>query len=285
MTVNFVKMHGAGNDYILIDGFRDRPARPGPLARRMCDRRWGVGADGLILLLPSTRAAVGMRMFNPDGSEAEMCGNGIRCLGKLAHERGYVETAGFTVETKAGLREVRLVRAGGLRATLEVGMGEPVLERSAIPVARGEGPCLGERLRVGRWELTVSCLSMGNPHCVVFIDGLDRSGGLDDFPVGELGPKVENHPFFPRRTNVEFVEVVSRRRIRMRTWERGAGETLACGTGASAAVAAGVLAGRLDRRVTVEVLGGRLRVRWPEGGQVYLSGPAETVFEGRWPGG
>ena len=283
--MNFVKMHGAGNDYVVIDGFRERLTRPGGLARRMCDRRRGVGADGLILLLPSARAEVRMRMFNPDGSEAEMCGNGIRCLGKLAHERDYVKAARFTVETKAGLREVRLLRGGGPRARLEVGMGEPVLDRAAIPVARGRGSCLGERLRVGRWELTVSCLSLGNPHCVVFIEGLDWPGGLADFPVGELGPQVENHPFFPRRTNVEFVEVASRRRIRMRTWERGAGETLACGTGASAAAVAGVLAGRLDRAVTVEVLGGRLRVRWPEGGEVYLAGPAETVFEGRWPGG
>ena len=165
---------------------------------------------------------------------------------------------------------------------MEVGMGEPVLDREDIPMAGGSGRFLGERLRVGRRELTVSCLSMGNPHCVVFIEQSGRAGGLEDFPVAKLGPKVECHRLFPQRTNVEFVEFVSRRRIRMRTWERGAGETLACGTGASAAVVAGILAQRLARRVTVEVLGGRLSVRWPHQQEVYLAGAAETVFEGRW---
>ena len=280
--MNFVKMHGAGNDYVVIDGFQERAGRPGPLARRMCDRRFGVGSDGLILILPSSRADLRMRMFNPDGTEAEMCGNGIRCLGKLAYERGYVKAKKFTVETKAGVRRLRLIRGAGRRAQLEVGMGEPVLDRGAIPVAGGRGRCLGEVLSVGDREVTVNCLSMGNPHCVIFLDDLSADEGLTDFPVGELGPQVENHSFFPQRTNVEFVEVFSPRRIRLRTWERGAGETQACGTGAAAAVVAGVLAKGLSRRVTVEVLGGRLGVRWPRGGEVYLAGPAETVFEGRW---
>jgi len=282
--VKFVKMQGAGNDYVVIDGYQEHVARPGPLAGRICDRRFGVGGDGLILLLPSSRADLRMRMFNPDGSEAEMCGNGIRCLGKLAYERGYVQTKQFTVETKAGVKDLRLIRSTGPRAQLEAGMGQPVLDRAAIPAGRGQGPCLGQRLRVGGWNLTVNCVSMGNPHCVIFLDCLSSAGRLADFPVGELGPQVENHRFFPKRTNVEFVEVVSRRRIRIRTWERGVGETLACGTGASAAVVVGILGKRLSRNVTVEVLGGRLRVRWPAGGQVYLAGPAETVFEGQWPG-
>jgi len=277
-------MHGAGNDYVVIDGCREQVGRPGSLARRMCDRRFGVGSDGLIVLLPSSEADLRMRMFNPDGSEAEMCGNGIRCLGKLAHDRGHVKGKEFTVETKAGVKRLRLIRSGGRRARLEVGMGQPVLDAQAIPLAEGRGPCLGAGLRVGKWDLRVSCLSMGNPHCVVFTEGLGWPGGLEGFPVAELGPKVENHPFFPQRINVEFVEVVSPRCLRLRTWERGVGETLACGTGASAAVVAGILGKRLSRRVTVEVLGGRLVVRWPRGGEVYLAGPAETVFEGCWPG-
>ena len=163
-------------------------------------------------------------------------------------------------------------------------MGEPILERSLIPVRGGRGPCLGETLRVGGLALTVHCLSMGNPHCVIFLEDVPGAGALDELPVRELGPQVERHPFFPQRTNVSFVEVILRARARVRTWERGAGETLACGTGVSAAAVAGVLVGRLVRRVTVEVPGGKLRVRWPEGEEVYLAGPAETVFEGCWPG-
>jgi len=278
--MNFVKMHGAGNDYVVIDGFQERVKRPRPLARRICDRRFGVGSDGFILLLPSGRADLRMRMFNPDGSEAEMCGNGIRCLGKLAYDRRYVTATEFTVETKAGPKRLRLLASRGRRARLEVGMGQPGLE-SGRGLGSG-GRCLGESLRVGGRTLTVHCVSVGNPHCVMFLDELDFAGDLAECPVGELGPQVEGHPFFPERTNVEFVQVVSPRRIRLRTWERGAGETLACGTGASAAVVGGILSGRLSRAVAVEVLGGRLRVRWPKGGEVYLAGPAETVFEGRW---
>ena len=288
--MKFVKMHGAGNDYVVIDAWRKAVPRPGALARRMCDRRFGVGSDGLILLLPPVKRRAGgagradlrMRMFNPDGSEAQMCGNGIRCLGKLAYDLGRVKGREFRVETKAGLRRLRLLRTRGRIAWLEVAMGEPILERSAIPVAGGEGPCLGERLRVGRWNLTVHCLSVGNPHCVIFTRNLRWRRPLAEFPVTDLGPQVERHPFFPQRTNVEFVEVASPAHIRVRTWERGAGETLACGTGAVAAAVAGMLRGWLERKVVVEVLGGRLQVRWPEGGEAYLTGPARTVATGEW---
>ncbi len=282
--MNFVKMHGAGNDYVVLDAPEGRVRRPGALARRMCDRRFGVGADGLILLLPSGKADLRMRMFNPDGSEAEMCGNGIRCLGKLAHERGYVSTTEFTVETKGGVKDLKLLRVGGRVARLEVGMGAPVLERRLIPVTGRGRRCLGETLRVRDWKLTINCLSMGNPHCVIFLQDLPGAGDLSEFPVAEVGSQIEGQRMFPQRTNVNFAQVVSPSRVRVRTHERGAGETLACGTGASATVVAGVLAGRLARRVWVEALGGRLRVRWPEGDQVYLAGPAETVFEGHWLG-
>jgi len=283
--MKFYKMHGAGNDYVMLDGFKQRVSRPGPLARRMCRRRFGVGSDGLILMLPSRGADVRMRMFNPDGSEAQMCGNGIRCLGKLARDLDHVSTESFTVETKAGTKTLRFLGAGKRTADFEVGMGVPVLEPARIPV-RGRGKrCLGRRLAVGDWELTVNCVSMGNPHCVVFLDDLDCEGDLEGFPVTTLGPQIEHHRLFPQRTNVEFVQVVSRDRIAVRTWERGAGETLACGTGASASVVAGILSDRLDRCVAVEVPGGELRVRWPPEDEVYLAGPAETVFEGEWPGG
>jgi diaminopimelate epimerase len=291
--MKFVKMHGAGNDYVVIDALRQAVPRPGALARRMCDRRFGIGADGLILLLPPAKRRAGeggpadlrMRMFNPDGSEAQMCGNGIRCLGKLACDLGRVRSREFRVETKAGVRVLRLLRTRGRTTWFEVAMGEPILERTAIPVARGKGPCLGERLRIGRWNLSVHCLSMGNPHCVIFLRDLRWRRPLAEFPVTDLGPRVEHHPFFPERTNVEFVEVASPAHIRLRTWERGAGETLACGTGAVAAAVAGMLRGWVDRKVAVEVLGGRLQVRWPEGGEACLAGPAETVATGEWLGG
>jgi diaminopimelate epimerase len=213
-----------------------------------------------------------------------MCGNGIRCLGKLAYDLGRVRSREFRVETKAGVRRLRLLRTSGCTAWLEVAMGKPILEHAAIPVAGGKGPCLGKRLRVGRWDLTVDCLSLGNPHCAIFLRDLRWRRALAEFPVTDLGPQVERHPFFPERTNVEFVEVASRARIRLRTWERGAGETLACGTGAVAAAVAGMLRGWLNRKVVVEVLGGRLQVRWPEGDEAYLTGPAQTVARGEWLG-
>jgi diaminopimelate epimerase len=291
--MKFVKMHGAGNDYVVIDALRQAVPRPAALARQLCARRFGVGSDGLILLLPPAKRRAGeggpadlrMRMFNPDGSEAQMCGNGIRCLGKLAYDLGRVSGREFRVQTKAGIRRLRLLRMRGRTAWLEVAMGKPILKRAAIPVARGKGPCLGERLRVGRRDLVVHCLSLGNPHCVIFLRDLRWRRSLAEFPVADLGPQVERHPFFPQRTNVEFVEVASPGHIRLRTWERGAGETLACGTGAVAAAVAGMLRGWLNREVVVEVLGGRLRVRWPEGGEAYLSGPAQTVARGEWLGG
>jgi diaminopimelate epimerase len=282
--VKFYKMHGAGNDYVVLDGHSQDVRRPGSLAESMCARRFGVGSDGLILLLPSRRADVRMRMLNPDGSEAEMCGNGIRCLGKLANDLGYVKGDPFTVQTKAGTKRLRLLKRHGNVADLEVGMGEPVLEPARIPVRVEGSTCLGHQLSVDGQDLTVNCVSMGNPHCVVFLDDLGFDGDPAGFPVAKVGPAVEHHRLFPQRTNAEFVQVVSPDLVVVRTWERGAGETLACGTGASATVVAGVLTGRLARSVTVRVLGGDLRVRWPEGEEVFLSGPAQTVFEGEWPG-
>ncbi len=277
----FTKMQGCGNDYVYVDGFHHRVDDPPALARAISDRRFGVGSDGLILVLPSERADVRMRMWNSDGSESEMCGNGIRCVAKFAYERGLApRKARLTAETGAGVLALDLdVRDGRVEA-VTVDMGVPRLERAEIPVAgplAGPGRVVDEPLAVGDRTLGVTCVSMGNPHCVTFVDDVEA------FPVARYGPLVENHPAFPRRTNTEFVQVVSRGEVVQRTWERGAGETWACGTGASAVCVAGVLTGRTDRRVLVHLLGGDLRIEWREDGHVLKTGPAVVVFDGVWP--
>ena len=275
--MKFTKMHGAGNDYIFVDGFSQAVGDPAALARRMSDRHFGVGADGLILILPSTVAHCRMRIFNADGSEAQMCGNGIRCLAKYVYERGLARYNPLAVETLAGIKTLNLRLAGERVAEVEVDMGPPRLVPHEIPV-RLEGDRVVERgVQIAGQHLTITCLSMGNPHCVIFVPEVDQA------PVGTLGPQVEEAPLFPERTNVEFVEVVSRVEIRQRTWERGSGETLACGTGASAALVAGVLTGRTERSITSHLRGGSLRLRWPEGGGVHLAGEAVEVFTGHWP--
>ncbi|MFQ5893074.1 MAG: diaminopimelate epimerase, partial [Nitrospinota bacterium] len=241
------------------------------------DRHFGVGSDGLILILPSKRADLRMRMFNADGSEAEMCGNGIRCLAKYAYERSLARKRRITVETKAGvLTLANTVRGGTVRA-VRVDMGRPRLERREVPMRGRSGRVVEEPLSVDGVTYVVTALSMGNPHCVTFVERLDR------FPVGEVGPKIERHRRFPQRTNAEFVEVRSRGEVAIRTWERGAGETLACGTGASAVCVAGVLTGRTERAITAHLLGGSLELEWADDDHVYMTGPAEEVFTGEWP--
>ncbi len=275
--MRFTKMHGCGNDYVYINGFEERVANPSRLARLMSDRHFGVGSDGLILILPSKRADVRMRMFNADGSEAEMCGNGVRCVAKYAYERGLAPKRVVKVETKAGvLTLVNTVRGGKVKA-VRVNMGEPRLERRQVPMRGKAGRVIKEPLAVDGATYSITALSMGNPHCVVFVDDVKK------FPVTEVGPKVETHRDFPERTNVEFVQVVSRREVSIRTWERGAGETLACGTGASAVCVAGVLTGRTERSISAHLLGGSLQIEWAEDGHVYMTGPAEEVFTGEWP--
>ncbi len=277
----FTKMQGCGNDYVYVDGFHHDVDDPPALARAISDRRFGVGSDGLILVLPSERADVRMRMWNADGSESEMCGNGLRCVAKFAYERGLApRRPRLTAETGAGVLALDLdVRDGRVEA-VTVDMGEPVLECARIPVAgplAGAGrPVVDEPLAVGDRTLRVTCVSMGNPHCVTFVDDAKA------FPVERYGPLIENHPAFPRRTNAEFVQVVSRGEVVQRTWERGAGETWACGTGASAVCVAGALTGRTDRRVLVHLLGGDLRIEWREDGHVLKTGPAVAVFDGVW---
>lgn len=279
MWLRFVKMHGLGNDFIVVNALEEKlPADLNELARRVCHRRFGIGADGLIIVLPSDRADLRMRIFNPDGSEPEMCGNGIRCFARYVYETGLVREPEIRVETLAGIIKPRLILKEGGVTGVRVDMGEPRLEREKIPMTGSGSPVVDEPVVVdgGIWRGT--CVSMGNPHCVFFVENVAEA------PVTTVGPAVENHPLFPQRTNVEFIEVLNRSELKMRVWERGAGETLACGTGACAAAVAGVLTGRSDREVTVHLAAGDLEIEWsPENNHVYMTGPAVTVFQGDYP--
>jgi diaminopimelate epimerase len=271
--MKFWKMHGLGNDYVVIDN-RDgkiAEAELSQLAQRLCERRFSVGADGLLLVSGSAVADVKMRIFNADGTEAEMCGNGIRCFAKYCYETGIARKTELTVETLAGVKQAWLTVENGVVTKVKVDMGAPVLERSRIPML-GEGTCINEDLQVNGENYKMTCLSVGNPHCVIFVNA------VDDFPVELIGPKIESHSFFPKRTNVEFAQVLSNAELKVRVWERGCGETLACGTGACASVVAGNLFGKVAGEVTVHLLGGDLMVEYVD--RLFLSGPAVKVFEG-----
>jgi diaminopimelate epimerase len=272
--MKFWKMHGLGNDYIVIDNRNEKIAdvETAELAQKLCKRRFSVGADGLLLVSNSSMADVKMRIFNADGSEAEMCGNGIRCFAKYCYENNIAKKNELTVETLAGIKRTWLTVEDNTVASVMVDMGVPTLERSRIPML-GEGTCINEDLQVNAEKYKVTCLSMGNPHCVIFVDA------LDDFPVAHVGSKIENHSFFPERINVEFVQVLNKNEVKLRVWERGVGETLACGTGACAAVAAGNLLKKISNKVRVHLVGGDLEVEHAE--RIFLSGPAEKVFEGK----
>lgn len=268
-------MQGIGNDYIYVDCFEERVEDPAALSVRLSDRHFGVGSDGLILICPSDVADCKMDMYNADGSRGKMCGNGIRCVGKYVYERGIAPKDVLKVETLSGIKTLRLdVRDGAVRS-VEVDMGAPVLEAEKIPALFERDRVVGEPLSVGGREYAVTCVSMGNPHCVVFTDDVDR------IDLEKIGPGFEHHAAFPEQVNTEFVRAVSREQLLMRVWERGSGETLACGTGACAAAVAGVLCGKSDRSVKVRLLGGELGVRWDEAsGHVFLKGSAEFVFDG-----
>lgn len=278
MSLRFTKMHGAGNDYVYVEGFTQPvPADPAALSRRIAHRRFGVGGDGLILILPSNVADARMQMFNADGSEAEMCGNGIRCVAKYVYDHGLCRRDVLRIETGAGVLPVALEVADGRVRRVRVDMGPPILEAVRIPTTLPGDPVVDRELSVGGQALRVTCVSMGNPHCIVFVPELS-----DRWVLG-LGPEIERDGHFPARVNVEFVEVVSRQELRQRTWERGSGETWACGTGASAVCVAGVLTGRTDRRVLIHLLGGDLELVWDDSdNHVYMTGPAEEVFTGEW---
>jgi len=280
----FTKMHGAGNDYIYVDCFAQPLPQDIPdLARRISDRRFGVGADGLILICPSERADAEMRMYNADGSYAEMCGNGIRCVAKYVYEHGICRRDTLQIETAGRVLSLALQHVNGLVHHVRVDMGEPTLIPAQIPTtlrsATGPGqPAVDVPLVVGGREFRVTCVSMGNPHCVVFVDE-----ATDDWVLG-IGPQTEVDSHFPKRVNVEFVQILSRTELRQRTWERGSGETFACGTGACAVCVAGVLTDRTNRDVTIHLRGGDLSIEWNEkDNHVYMTGPAVEVFSGEWP--
>jgi diaminopimelate epimerase len=271
--MRFWKMHGLGNDYVVIDN-RDQKIsdkHASALAKRLCERRFSVGADGLLLVCTSKNGDVKMRIFNADGSEAEMCGNGIRCFAKYCYENGIAKKTEFSVETLAGIKHVWLTLDGSEVTAVKVDMGAPNWQRSSLPML-GEGTAINDTLEVDGKSYTVTCLSIGNPHCVTFVED------VNNFPVAIVGPLIENHKAFPKRTNVGFVQVLNRNELRVRVWERGCGETLACGTGTCAAVAAANKLGRVGDKVTVHVLGGDLQVEVSE--TLFLSGPAEKVYEG-----
>jgi diaminopimelate epimerase len=275
--MRFIKMHGTGNDYVYVDCFRETVKEPQKLAAPISDRHYGVGGDGLILIMPSDKADARMRMFNADGSEAQMCGNGIRCLAKYVYDSGINRKSELTVETLAGVLHLELLASNGTVEKVKVNMGMPRLRRQEIPMLGAGEQVLGEQLTAGDREFTVTCVSMGNPHCVIYVDE------VAPFPVARYGPLLEHHAQFPQRTNVEWIEWLNRQEIRQRTWERGSGETLACGTGACAATVASVLNGKTDRLVTVHLLGGDLEIEWADDNRVYMTGPAVEVFRGDWP--
>ncbi|HLJ94437.1 MAG TPA: diaminopimelate epimerase [Gemmataceae bacterium] len=277
--MRFTKMHGAGNDYVYIDCFRNPvPRDPAGLSRVISDRHVGVGSDGLILICPSDRADARMRMFNADGSEAEMCGNGIRCVAKFLYDHGLVRKPVLTVETGRGVLTLELEMERDRVVQVCVDMGEPILQAAQIPTTLRGDPPIDVPLRVEEHMLNVTCVSMGNPHCVTFVENLN-----DGLVLG-VGPKMERHAAFPRRTNAEFVRVESPEEVTVRVWERGSGETLACGTGACAVAVAGSLTGQTKRRITAHLPGGNLRLHWSEtDNHVYLTGPAVEVFSGEWP--
>lgn len=277
MKLHFYKMQGAGNDYVYFDGFAQDLPSPEPLAIALSNRNFGIGGDGIIYVLPSKVADGRMRMFNADGSEGSMCGNGVRCVGKLLRDLSYAKSDTVTVETLSGIKMLTLQRDREQNVSgAMVDMGKAVLRAADIPVITDLPELINHPVRIGGQEVAITCVSMGNPHCVIFTSLIDAL----DLP--RIGPVYENDPMFPARVNTEFVEVLSPTHLRMRVWERGSGETLACGTGACASVVAATLCGHCarDTDVRIDLRGGTLTIRYTQDGTVYMTGPAVTVFEG-----
>lgn len=282
--MQFIKMHGIGNDYVYVDCVRNpTPADPPALSRVVSDRHFGIGADGLILVCPSDKADARMRMFNADGSESEMCGNGLRCVAKLVYDHGIARKPRLKLETGRGVLTVDLEVKQDKVSRVRVNMGEPILVSAQIPTTLPGDPPVNAPLTVGGTRFDVTCVSMGNPHAVVYAgDDYFRTEPRD--LVAEWGPKIEHAPEFPRRVNAHFVKVHSPSEVTMRTWERGSGITLACGTGACAVCVAGVLTGRTGRKLLAHLPGGDLELEWSESdNNVYMTGPATEVFRGEWP--
>lgn len=279
MNIEFVKMQGAGNDYVYVDCFKYRIDDPASLAIRVSDRHFGIGSDGLILVCPSDVADAKMRMFNADGSEGRMCGNGIRCVAKYVYDSGICKNETLRIETLSGVKTIKLQTEGGKAIRATVDMGAPIFEPALVPVKSPDGkPVIGRTVQVGGGEHTVTCVSMGNPHCVLFVpSGFD----LWNFDIEGVGPDFENDPVFPERVNTEFVRFVDDTHLEMRVWERGSGETLACGTGTCATVVAACETGRCGKNtdVHVKLVGGELVIRYT-GETVYMTGAAVEVFRG-----
>lgn len=276
MKLTFTKMHGTGNDYIYVDLFQQKLENQEEVAKVVSDRRFGIGSDGLICIAPSETADCRMIMYNADGSEGAMCGNGIRCVAKYVYDRGIVPKDHMSIETKSGVKQLELTVEEGKAVYVKVNMGEAVLKPSEIPVQAEGEDFIARQIEAGGRSYTVTCVSMGNPHCVVFTEGID---GLD---LEKTGPLFENHPLFPDRINTEFVEVIDDHTLKMRVWERGSGETVSCGTGTCAATVAAVLNGHCPRgeEVEVRVRGGALYDTYLENGEVLMKGPATEVFQG-----
>lgn len=277
MEIRFTKMQGCGNDYIYINGFTcGLTAEQKPdFVRFASDRHFGVGGDGVIFINPSLEADFEMEMFNADGSRSEMCGNGIRCVAKYVHDKGMTDRERFSIISGGQIKLMELSVKDNRTETVRVDMGKPELAPEKIPVIAQGSRAVNEPIRVEGKEYRMTCVSMGNPHAVIFTDG------VEEMDLEKIGPSFENHERFPKRVNTEFAQIRDRQRVRMRVWERGTGETLACGTGCCATAVAGVLNGLTDRKVTVEVTGGELVIEWDEeSGHVFMTGPAQFVFEG-----
>lgn len=277
MDIEFTKLHGLGNDYLFIDGAQYPIAAPDELSRKMSHRHLGVGGDGIILILPGKNGAdFTMRIFNADGSEAETCGNGIRCFAKYVFERGMTDKTEFVIQTGAGPNRVKLTVQDGKVVSVRSNMGVPRFERSEIPMIGMPGRVIEEDLPTERGVFRITCVNIGNPHAVVFTEDATK------VPLAEYGPLIENHPLFPQRTNVEFVHIIDRRNIVMRIWERGSGITMASGSGSCGAALASMITGRTERKVNVHLVFGALTIEWAEDNCVYQEGPATEVFTGRW---
>ena len=276
--MNFTKKQGLGNDFIMIDGFKETLSPDlMTMTKQLCDRHFGIGADGVIIVLPSDKADYRMRIINADGSEVEMCGNGIRCFAKYVYEAGLLPQGQdrFTVETLAGIMTPRIVLQGDNATAVTVDMGEPVLERGDVPMLGPVGQAINEPIAVLDTTFSLTAVSMGNPHCVIFVDDVEQ------IDLIKYGPALENHSAFPRKTNVHFVEVMNRQELRMRVWERGVGITLACGTGACAVLVAAVLNKKTERKAKVHLPGGTLEIEWADNNHIYMTGPAQSVFTGK----
>ncbi len=274
--MKFTKMHGAGNDYIYVNCFEEKVIHPEEVSRFVSDRHFGIGGDGLVLIKPSVRADFEMAMYNADGSQGEMCGNAIRCVGKYVYDRGMTDKMQISIDTLAGIKYLDLTLENGKVSVVKVNMGAPCLDAEKVPVIADTKQVINEPIEVEGRTYHMTAVSMGNPHCVIFMEEDVRKLNLE-----AIGPVFENHPRFPRRINTEFVNVLDDSTLRMRVWERGSGETLACGTGTCATAVAAVLNGKSKNEVTVQLIGGELQIAWAGGdAPVYMTGPAMTVFDG-----